>query len=79
MSSVECRETASMPGWCSQHWAWFHPRRAPDLRPRGWRPDVAWKWSKWTFGFWWDRDNKTLFGVDVGPLEVVWRYEGYRP
>lgn len=42
-------------------------------------PDVAWKWGKWTFGFWVDRANRTAFGVDVGPLEVVWRHEGYRP
>jgi hypothetical protein len=43
------------------------------------RPDVSWKWGKWTFGFWVDRENKTRLGIDVGPLEVVWRAEGYRP
>ncbi len=42
------------------------------------RPHVAWKWRKWTFGFWTDPSNWTAFGIDVGPLEVVWRYEGYR-
>jgi hypothetical protein len=42
------------------------------------KPDVAWKWRKWTFGFWTDPANWTAFGIDVGPLEIVWRYEGYR-
>jgi hypothetical protein len=49
------------------------------MTPRGWRPDVAVKWWKWTFGFWHDRKNHTLIGIDIGPLEIVWRYEGYRP
>lgn len=46
---------------------------------RGWRPDFGWKWFKWTFGFWHDYENFTVFGIDIGPLEIVWRYEGYRP
>lgn len=43
------------------------------------KPDVAWRWGKWTFGFWIDPRNKTLFGIDVGPLEIAWHQEGYRP
>lgn len=43
------------------------------------RPDLAWKWGKWTFGFWTDMTNRTYFGIDIGPLEIVWRAEGYRP
>lgn len=46
---------------------------------RWWPPDVGWKWLKWTFGFWSDPDNYTFFGIDFGPLEVVWRWPGYRP
>ena len=42
------------------------------------KPDIAWKWRKWTFGFWTDPKNWTFFGIDIGPLEIVWRYEGYR-
>lgn len=49
------------------------------MKLKGWRPDVAWKWGKWTFGFWHDADNLTFLGFDFGPLEIVWRYEGYRP
>lgn len=49
------------------------------LKVKSWRPDVGWKWLKWTFGFWSDPDNRTLFGIDFGPLEIVWRFEGYRP
>lgn len=40
---------------------------------------IAWKWGKWTFGFWIDLKNKTYFGIDSGPLEVAWRAAGYRP
>lgn len=40
------------------------------------RPDVAWKWRKWTFGFWTDPSNWTRFGIDFGPLEIVWRRPG---
>jgi hypothetical protein len=43
------------------------------------KPGVAWKWWKWTFGFWHDAENHTFIGIDIGPLEIVWRYEGYRP
>lgn len=46
---------------------------------KGWRPDFGWKWLKWTFGFWSDPANNTVFGIDFGPLEIVWRFEGYRP
>jgi hypothetical protein len=42
-------------------------------------PDIGWKWLKWTFGFWSDPDNCTFFGIDFGPLEIVWRLPGYRP
>lgn len=42
-------------------------------------PDVSWKWLKWTFGFWIDPKNHTIFGIDFGPLEIVWHSEGYRP
>lgn len=41
-------------------------------------PDTAWKWRKWTFGFWTDPENWTRFGIDVGPLEICWRSPGYR-
>lgn len=44
-----------------------------------WKPDISWKWGKWTFGFWVDLDNHTLFGIDFGPLEICWRTSGYRP
>jgi hypothetical protein len=43
------------------------------------KPDIAWKWGKWTIGFWTDAKNHTFFGIDIFPLEIVWRYEGYRP
>lgn len=43
------------------------------------KPDVAWKWRKWTFGIWTDPQNRTRFGIDIGPLEICWRNEGYRP
>lgn len=51
----------------------------PRRKFRGWRPDFGWKWLKWTFGFWSDPANNTVFGIDIGPLEIVWRFEGYRP
>jgi hypothetical protein len=54
-------------------------RRLTSLRPASWCPDVAWRWLKWTFGFWSDPANATLFGIDFGPLEIVWRLPGYRP
>lgn len=41
------------------------------------KPEIKWKWLKWTFGFWRDVENHTFFGIDIGPLEIVWRYEGY--
>lgn len=44
----------------------------------GWRPQVAWKWRKWTIGFWTDPSNWTRFGIDIFPLEIVWRLPGYR-
>jgi hypothetical protein len=43
------------------------------------KPDIGWKWGKWTIGFWTDKANHTFFGIDIFPLEIVWRYEGYRP
>jgi hypothetical protein len=43
-----------------------------------WVPEVGWKWGKWTVGFWRDMENCTRFGIDVLPLEVVWRSNGYR-
>ena len=43
------------------------------------KPDIAWKWGKWTVGFWTDAANHTFFGIDLLPLEIVWRYGGYRP
>lgn len=49
-----------------------------DVRP-WWKPDIGWKWLKWTFGFWVDPKNNTIFGIDFGPLEIVWHSEGYRP
>jgi len=48
------------------------------VRLKSWRPDIAWKWRKWTIGFWTDPGNWTAFGIDIFPLEIVWRYEGYR-
>lgn len=42
-------------------------------------PEVGWKWRKWTFGWWTDPSNRTRFGIDFGPLEIVWRMPGYRP
>lgn len=42
-------------------------------------PEINWKWRKWTIGFWTDPSNHTFFGIDILPLEIVWRYEGYRP
>lgn len=49
------------------------------FRPR-WRRQVNWTWTNWTFGIWWSsRRNRRLpyaaFGIDLGPLEVVWRQE----
>lgn len=44
-----------------------------------WLPTLGWKWLKWTFGFWIDPANHTYFGIDVGPLEIVWHSQGYRP
>jgi hypothetical protein len=43
------------------------------------RPTWAWKWGKWTVGFWIDLKNNTYFGIDAGPLEITWRAPGYRP
>lgn len=43
------------------------------------KPDVAWKWGKWTFGFWIDLKNQTYFGIDIGPLEIAWHGAAYRP
>lgn len=42
-------------------------------------PEVNWRWLKFTFGVWRDMKNHTRFGIDVGPLEIVWRAPGYRP
>lgn len=42
------------------------------------KPDIGWKWGKWTIGFWTDAANHTFFGIDIFPLEIVWCYEGYR-
>jgi hypothetical protein len=42
-------------------------------------PEVNWKWLKFTFGVWRDMKNHTKFGIDIGPLEIVWRTEGYQP
>lgn len=61
----------------SAAWLFIGFRSLP--KPASWCPDVGWKWLKWTVGFWSDPDNWTWFGVDVGPLEVVWRLPGYRP
>lgn len=44
-----------------------------------WLPEVGWKWGKWTVGIWRDMANRTRFGIDVLPLEIVWRAAGYRP
>ena len=52
--------------------------KSPSASLKSRYPDVAWKWRKWTFGFWTDPENWTAFGIDIGPLEIVWRYEGYR-
>lgn len=41
-------------------------------------PEFGWKWLKWTFGVWSDPSNRTYFGIDFGPLEIVWRMPGYR-
>lgn len=48
------------------------------MKLKSYRPEVNWKWQKWTFGFWRDVENYTAFGIDFGPLEIVWRYEGYK-
>lgn len=43
------------------------------------RPDeISVKWRKWTIGFWTDPSNWTSFGIDLFPIEIVWRMEGYR-
>lgn len=68
---------STIEGWHFQPWAW--EPECPDSGQGGLVPDVGWKWGKWTFGFWTDPKNKTWFGIDVGPLEIVWRMEGYRP
>lgn len=57
----------------------FEQRGMMKRKFKGWRPDFGWKWLKWTFGFWSDPANNTVFGIDFGPLEIVWRFEGYRP
>lgn len=49
------------------------------FKPVSLRPEIGWKWLKWTFGFWSDPSNCTFFGIDIGPLEIVWRLPGYRP
>jgi len=49
------------------------------VKIKSWKPDIGWKWGKFTFGVWTDPGNRTLFGIDWGPLEIVWRFEGYRP
>jgi hypothetical protein len=49
------------------------------MKLKSYKPDIGWKWLKWTFGVWSDPKNYTLFGIDIGPLEIVWHFEGYRP
>lgn len=36
---------------------------------------VMWSWGNWTFGFWfYSPSSRTrTWGVDLGPLEVLWR------
>lgn len=33
-------------------------------------------WTNWTFGLWWGKFGRTgrfLFGLDLGPWELIWR------
>lgn len=30
-------------------------------------------WTNWTFGVWWDRTKLHAVGLDLGPLEIIWR------
>lgn len=40
----------------------------------GWKREVRVTWTNWTFGIWWGPIARNSFiGVDVGPLEIVWR------
>lgn len=49
------------------------------LRPRFWRREVQVNWTNWTVGIWWSsrRARRRLpyptIGIDLGPLEIVWR------
>ena len=41
-----------------------------------WEPRHRFGWSNWTFGVWWDDGTLTgrpCFGIDIGPLELLWR------
>jgi hypothetical protein len=40
---------------------------------------VTWTWTNWTFGVYWGPIGRTnVFGIDIGPLELIWRWKhGY--
>lgn len=44
-----------------------------------WYCQATWSWTNWTIGIWWNRSTRRspwpCFGIDVGPLEAVWRKE----
>lgn len=36
---------------------------------------TTWSWTNWTFGLWWKGFKRSnCFGIDAGPLEVVWKW-----
>lgn len=76
---VHCQDLIDYPHNCPNSPKTDKPQETKRLRIKSLRPDIDWKWHKWTFGFWHDYKNHTFFGIDVGPLEIVWRYDGYRP
>lgn len=44
---------------------------------------VRFEWTNWTFGIWWGPFSKSRsalshFGIDIGPLEIVWSWHRRR-
>jgi hypothetical protein len=72
MLALAAAEAMNATSACTQN------RVGQKVKLKSVKPDIAWKWGKWTIGFWTDYKNHTLFGIDIFPLEIVWRFEGYR-
>lgn len=41
---------------------------------RNYTRNTTWSWTNWTFGVWkLEKRHHKAYGVDIGPLEIVWR------